>query len=146
MSYIAHQFFIWSVWYLSFRIYFFIAPTRSQETIINFGTFVTGVKPTSWWLLRPWYIDQITARVSPRLFLESISPKDFRNSFVSLVGQRKSELTYLDPPKIKRVLPCGEKSDFFSNFFILIAQKERLGALNLMRKTTGLCKVPLLRK
>ena len=53
MSYIAHKFFIWSVWYLSFRICFFIAPTRSQKTTINVGTFVTGVKPNFWCLLRP---------------------------------------------------------------------------------------------
>ena len=57
MNYIAQNFFFkWSVWYLFLRIILFIAPTRSQKTTINFGTFVTGVKPTSWCLLGPWSI------------------------------------------------------------------------------------------
>ena len=50
---------ICSVWYLTFRIYVFIAPTRSQKTTMYFGTFVTGVKPTSWCLLRPWYNQKV---------------------------------------------------------------------------------------
>ena len=33
-----------------------MAPRRSQKTTINFVTFVTGVEPTSWCLLRPWFI------------------------------------------------------------------------------------------
>ena len=44
MTYAAHRFL-----YDLFGIYlsglFFIAPTRSQKTIINFGTFVMGVLP-----------------------------------------------------------------------------------------------------
>ena len=45
--------------------------------------------------------DQIRARVSLRLFLKSIFPKNFRNCLFSSVGSRKSELTYFDPPLIK---------------------------------------------
>ena len=56
MCYIAHQYFIWTTRNLSFRIYFCIAPKRSQKITINFSTFVTGVKHISWCLLRPWYI------------------------------------------------------------------------------------------
>ena len=39
-----------------FQIYIFIAPRRSQKTTINVFTFVTGVEPTSWCLLRLWYM------------------------------------------------------------------------------------------
>ena len=49
------QFFLWSIWYLSFRIYFFIVPTKSQKPTMNFNIFVTGVKHTSRRLLRPWF-------------------------------------------------------------------------------------------
>ena len=40
----------WSPWSC-----FVIAPTRSKNITINLCTFVTGVKPISWYLLRPWY-------------------------------------------------------------------------------------------
>ena len=51
MSYIAHQYFIWTMWSLSIRIFLFIAQRRSQKTKINFVIFVRGVKPTSWCFL-----------------------------------------------------------------------------------------------
>ena len=81
------------------------------------------------------HIDQIRARVSCRLFLKSIYPKDFRNSLVSLVGWHKSKLTYFDPPPL-----------MVKNMLILIAQKKRLGALNATQKSTSLCQEPILRK
>ena len=55
MCYIAHQWFIWTTRNLSLRIYFYIAPRRSQKIRIIVFTFVTGVKQTSWCLLRPWF-------------------------------------------------------------------------------------------
>ena len=63
------------------------------------------------------HIDQIRARVSHRLFLKSIFPKDFRNSLVILVGWRKSEPTYFNPPLIERVPPYGKKSVLFLFFY-----------------------------
>ena len=59
LCYIAHQWFIWTKWNLSFRIYVYIAPGRSQKIIIIVFTFVTEVKHTSWCLLRPWCIGHI---------------------------------------------------------------------------------------
>ena len=38
-----------------FQDILFIAPTSSQKSTIRFSTFVTGLKPTSWCLLRPWF-------------------------------------------------------------------------------------------
>ena len=55
ICYIAHRWFIWTTLNLFFRIYFFIAPRRSQKITIIFFTSVTGVKHTYWCLLRPWY-------------------------------------------------------------------------------------------
>ena len=46
---------------------FFIALKRSQKTTINFGIFVTGVKHTSWCLLRPWF------RLKDRLINQSMN-------------------------------------------------------------------------
>ena len=63
MCYIAHQWFIWTTRNLSFRIYFYIATRRSEKTTIIFFTFVTGVKHTSWCLIRPWY--KYSLRLSP---------------------------------------------------------------------------------
>ena len=54
ICFIAHQWFIWTTRHLCFRIYFYIAPRRSQKITMIFFTFVTGVKHTSWCLLRPW--------------------------------------------------------------------------------------------
>ena len=50
MCYIAHQWFILTIWNLSFRIYFYIAPGRSQKITIIVFTFVTELKHTSWCL------------------------------------------------------------------------------------------------
>ena len=71
------------------------------------------------------HIDQIRARLSRRLFLKSIYPMHFRNSLVP---------------------PYNEKSDFFLQMLILIAQKKRLGALNATQKIISPCQIPLLRK
>ena len=57
MCYIAHQWFIWTTRSLSFRMYFYMAPRRFHNIRIICFTFVTGVKHTSWCLLRPWYKD-----------------------------------------------------------------------------------------
>ena len=43
--YIAPQFFIWSVWYSALRIYFFIAPTRSQKPQLIVVLSSWGWKP-----------------------------------------------------------------------------------------------------
>ena len=48
-------FFLWSIWYLSFRILFLLhqqSPKKPQWILIF---FVTGVKHTSWCLLRPCF-------------------------------------------------------------------------------------------
>ena len=55
MCYIAHQWFIQTTRNLCLRIFFYIAPRRSQKISIIFFTFVTGMKHTSWSLLRPWF-------------------------------------------------------------------------------------------
>ena len=55
ICYLAPQWFLWTTRNLCFRIYFYIAPKRSQKITIIFFTFVTGVKHTSCCLLRPWY-------------------------------------------------------------------------------------------
>ena len=55
MCYIAPQWFVWTTRNLSFRIYYYIAPRRSKKITIIFFNFVTGVKQTSWCLLRPWF-------------------------------------------------------------------------------------------
>ena len=47
------------------------------------------------------HIDQVKARVSPRLFLKSIYPKDFRNSL---------KLTYFDPSPPKFALKATQKN------------------------------------
>ena len=63
----CHFLFIWWAKLLNFVLYdppgiylsgsiFFIAPTRSKKTTIILGTFVTGVKPTSWCLPRTWFM------------------------------------------------------------------------------------------
>ena len=71
MCYIAQQWFIWTTWNLSFRIYFYIAPISSQKiTIIFCSTFVTGVKHTSWCLLRPW----CSFPIAPPLCSSPIAP------------------------------------------------------------------------
>ena len=40
MCYIAHQWFIWTTQNLCFRVYFYIAPRRSQKFTIIFFTFL----------------------------------------------------------------------------------------------------------
>ena len=65
MCYIAHQWFIWTTRNLSFRIYFYIAPRRSQKITIIFFTFVTGLELTSLVLAQTLiYIKQDTLTIS----------------------------------------------------------------------------------
>ena len=55
MCYIAHQWFIWTTRNLPFRIYYLYCTKKVPENHNIFFTFVTGVKHTSWCLLRPWF-------------------------------------------------------------------------------------------
>ena len=56
----------------------FIAPRKSQKNTKTCVTFVTGVKPTSWCLLRPWYKGLATKGLWQAVFLKPY------NSLISL--------------------------------------------------------------
>ena len=65
ICYLAPQWFLWTTRNLCFSIYFYIAPKRSQKITIIFFIFVTGVKHTSWCLLRPWYMYCLNVTPAP---------------------------------------------------------------------------------
>ena len=55
MSSNAHQF-LYMIRLVFIFQDFFLLPNKVPKSTINFGTFVTGVKPTHWCLLRPWFV------------------------------------------------------------------------------------------
>ena len=89
MSFIAHQYSLRNTWHIYFRIYLFIATRRYQKTKNTLFPFVTGVKPTSWFILRPWS----SSLIMNVIFVKTIISYNFLSG--KIYKERKTELKLL---------------------------------------------------